>query len=100
MATSTDRSERPGSPSSSVEGQAKATLLLSLLQTSSDGTPWRAHLMISVLRSLEAYAQLMNDATSIVLDVLGRAAKAGTMIDLHEEIGNMTLQVVGTSAFG
>ena len=42
----------------------------------------------------------MNDATSIVLEVLGRAAKAGTMIDLHEEIGNMTLQVVGTSAFG
>ena len=32
MATSTDRSERPGSPSSSVEGQAKATLLLSVLQ--------------------------------------------------------------------
>lgn len=51
-------------------------------------------------RSLEAYSALMNEATELLLANIALAAKEGRAIDIHKAIGDMTLQVVGTTAFG
>ncbi|CAL8467004.1 g6540 [Coccomyxa elongata] len=50
--------------------------------------------------SLESYSALMNEATDILLMKLAAAAKETRVIDLYKLIGDMTLQVVGTTAFG
>lgn len=42
----------------------------------------------------------MNEATDILLMKLAAAAKEDRVIDLYKLIGDMTLQVVGTTAFG
>ena len=52
------------------------------------------------LFSLESYSALMNEATDVLLSKLATAAKENRVIDLYKFIGNMTLQVVGTTAFG
>lgn len=53
-----------------------------------------------ILCSLESYSALMNEATDILLMKLAAAAKETRVIDLYKLIGDMTLQVVGTTAFG
>ena len=54
----------------------------------------------ATLCSLESYLALMNEATDILLMKLAAAAKEDRVVDLYKLIGDMTLQVVGTTAFG
>lgn len=42
----------------------------------------------------------MNAAASLLIKRLAAAAAAGTPVDMHALLGDMTMQVVGTSAFG
>ena len=42
----------------------------------------------------------MNEATELLLANIALAAKKGCAFDIHKAIGDMTLQVVGTTAFG
>ena len=51
-------------------------------------------------RSLEAYSALMNEATELLLARIDRAAREGAAFDIHQAVGEMTLQVVGSTAFG
>ncbi|CAL5225498.1 g8326 [Coccomyxa viridis] len=50
--------------------------------------------------SLEAFSALMNEATDLLLLSVAAAAKEGKYFDIYQAIGRMTLQVVGTTAFG
>ncbi len=50
--------------------------------------------------SLRAYAALMNEASAALIARLGAAAAAGAPIDIHAALGDMTMQVVGSTAFG
>ena len=50
--------------------------------------------------SLRAYAALMNEASAALIVRLGAAAAAGAPIDIHAALGDMTMQVVGSTAFG
>ena len=50
--------------------------------------------------SLEGYSPVMNKCALQLADKLSEAAKSGTAINIHEELGNMTMHVVGTSAYG
>lgn len=56
--------------------------------------------MVYVVCSLESYSALMNEATDVLLLKLAAAAKKNCVVDLYKLIGCMTLQVVGTTAFG
>jgi len=51
-------------------------------------------------RSLEAYSALMNEAAELLTRKLADAAAAGAPVDVHRLLGDMTMQVVGTTAFG
>ena len=42
----------------------------------------------------------MNEATDLLLLSVAAAAKEGRFFDIYRAIGRMTLQVVGTTAFG
>ena len=42
----------------------------------------------------------MNEAATLLIERLAAAAAAGTPVDMHALLGDMTMQVVGTSAFG
>ncbi len=42
----------------------------------------------------------MNEATDLLLLSVAAAAKEGKYFDIYQAIGRMTLQVVGTTAFG
>ena len=42
----------------------------------------------------------MNEATDLLLLSVAAAAKQGQYMDIYQAIGRMTLQVVGTTAFG
>ena len=42
----------------------------------------------------------MNDATDLLLLSVAAAAKGKKYFDIYQAIGRMTLQVVGTTAFG
>jgi hypothetical protein len=42
----------------------------------------------------------MNEATDLLLLSVAAAAKEKHFFDIHQAIGRMTLQVVGTTAFG
>ena len=50
--------------------------------------------------SLEAFSALMNEATDLLLLSVAAAAKSEKYFDIYQAIGRMTLQVVGTTAFG
>lgn len=50
--------------------------------------------------SLEVFAALMNEATDILLSKLGNAADTGKVVDMHKALGHLTMDVVGSSAFG
>jgi len=50
--------------------------------------------------SLEAYSALMNEASDLLLASVAAAAKDGRYFDIYEAVQRMTLQVVGTTAFG
>ncbi|KAK9827982.1 hypothetical protein WJX81_005128 [Elliptochloris bilobata] len=50
--------------------------------------------------SLEAFSVLMNEAAELLIDTLSAAAKAGRSVDIHRLLGDMTMAVVGTTAFG
>ena len=49
---------------------------------------------------MEAFSALMNEATDLLLLSVAAAAKEGKYLDIYQAIGRMTLQVVGTTAFG
>ena len=42
----------------------------------------------------------MNEAAELLMRNLAAAAKAGRPVDIHRLLGDMTMQVVGTTAFG
>lgn len=42
----------------------------------------------------------MNEAATLLIERLAAAAAAGAPVDIHALLGDMTMQVVGTSAFG
>lgn len=42
----------------------------------------------------------MNEATDLLLLSVAATAKEGAYFDIYQAIGRMTLQVVGTTAFG
>ena len=42
----------------------------------------------------------MNEAATLLIERLAAAAATGSPVDMHALLGNMTMQVVGTSAFG
>lgn len=42
----------------------------------------------------------MNEAAELLMRNLSAAAKAGRPVDIHRLLGDMTMQVVGTTAFG
>ena len=50
--------------------------------------------------SLEAFAGLMNDSAATLAQRLGRAAEGAQTIDIWRFLGDMTMEVVGTAAFG
>ncbi|KAK9820578.1 hypothetical protein WJX72_011843 [[Myrmecia] bisecta] len=50
--------------------------------------------------SLEAYVALMNSATDVLLHGLDAAAQQGRVVDIWRMFGEMTMHVVGTTAFG
>ncbi|KAK9827287.1 hypothetical protein WJX81_000437 [Elliptochloris bilobata] len=50
--------------------------------------------------SLERYAALINEATTLLLDKLDAAAQSKKSLDVHALFKQMTMQVVGTTAFG
>ena len=50
--------------------------------------------------SLDAFSALMNEATDLLLLSVAAAAKSESYFDIYQAIGRMTLQVVGTTAFG
>ena len=50
--------------------------------------------------SLETCAGLMNDSASVLAQRLGRAAEGGQTIDIWRVLGDLTMDVVGTAAFG
>lgn len=50
--------------------------------------------------SLRAYSGLMNEASALLIKRLTAAASLGASIDIHASLGDMTMQVVGTAAFG
>ena len=50
--------------------------------------------------SLDAFSALMNEATDLLLLSVAAAAKSEKYFDIYQAIGRMTLQVVGTTAFG
>ena len=50
--------------------------------------------------SLDAFSALMNEATDLLLLSVAAAVESEKHFDIHQAIGRMTLQVVGTTAFG
>ena len=42
----------------------------------------------------------MNDSAATLAQRLGRAAEGGQAIDIWRFLGDMTMEVVGTAAFG
>ena len=52
------------------------------------------------VRSLERYAGLMNRAAGRLVQRLDRAASSGEVVNLWRHLGDLTLDVVGMSAFG
>eukprot|EP00884_Botryococcus_braunii_P022849 jgi/Botrbrau1/9248/Bobra.180_1s0009.1 len=50
--------------------------------------------------SLELFAALMNEANDLLLARLGNAADQRQILDVHKALGNLTLDVIGYSAFG
>ena len=42
----------------------------------------------------------MNEAAELLMRNLAAAAAAGRPVDIHRLLGDMTMQVVGTTAFG
>lgn len=55
--------------------------------------------MLSVI-SLQAYSALMNLAADSLIANIEVAVKESRVIDMYRLLGSMTLEVVGTSAFG
>ncbi|BDA40684.1 Cytochrome P450 3A12 [Coccomyxa sp. Obi] len=50
--------------------------------------------------SLEGFMTLMKDSADLLVDSVEMYAKNGAAMDIHAMIGAMTVQVVGTTAFG
>ena len=50
--------------------------------------------------SLEAFSSLMNEAAALLVRKLDAAAKDKQPVDIHNLLGDMTMGVVGTTAFG
>lgn len=50
--------------------------------------------------SLAQYADLMDECAQHLSGVLGTAADQGVEVDIWRQLGRMTLQVVGTTAYG
>ena len=67
---------------------------------SSDPIIDRLSLKACLLHSLDAYGKLMNDCASLLIDRLHAAAASSTEIDIWQIMGDMTMDVIGTAAFG
>ena len=49
---------------------------------------------------LAAYAEVINQAVTDLIDNLQPFAKTGEQVDMHRQLGRMTMQVIGAAAFG
>lgn len=52
------------------------------------------------MRSLRTYTQLMNSASERLVDIVAAKARAGEEVEVFRLFGNMTMEVVGSTAFG
>ena len=52
------------------------------------------------LCSLQNFMDLMKDSADLLVDSVELSAKEGKTMDLHAMVGAMTVQIVGTTAFG
>ncbi len=52
------------------------------------------------MRSLEGFMGLMKESADLLVDSVDLHATNGQVMDIHGMIGAMTVQVVGTTAFG
>ena len=50
--------------------------------------------------NLSAYADLINQAADDLISNLRSAAETGEQVDMHCQLGRMTMQVIGAAAFG
>lgn len=50
--------------------------------------------------SLEGYGSLMDACAVKLCTLLAPAAESGTVVNIWRELGKMTMQVVGTTAYG
>ena len=52
------------------------------------------------MRSLENFQGLMQNSADLLVESVALSAKSGEYCDIHAMVGAMTVQVVGTTAFG
>lgn len=50
--------------------------------------------------NLKEYAGIINQAVDDLINNLRAAAKTGEQVDMHEQLGRLTMQVIGAAAFG
>ena len=50
--------------------------------------------------SLQGYLPYLEQSSRLLVQLLTRQAQSGSRVDIHHELGRMTLQAVGTCAFG
>ena len=49
---------------------------------------------------LAAYAEVINQAATDLIDNLQPFAESGEQVDMHQQLGRMTMHVIGGAAFG
>ncbi len=50
--------------------------------------------------NLKEYAGIINQAVDDLINNLRAAAKTGEQVDMHGQLGRLTMQVIGAAAFG
>lgn len=51
-------------------------------------------------KHLHTYAETINQAVDDFAVNLDRFAESGQQVDMHRQLGRMTMQVIGNAAFG
>ena len=51
-------------------------------------------------KNLTEYAVMINQAVDTLINNLQPAAETGQQLDIHHQLGRMTMQVIGGAAFG
>lgn len=50
--------------------------------------------------NLKEYAGIINQAVDDLINNLRAAAKTGEQVDMHGQLGRLTMQIIGAAAFG